>query len=155
MALPYLHETLKPVVDMIFNDRKLIELDPDQLKNSGKSVNDHMTVMWLKLTHHVTVMWLHVSMLFPRSTKTIDTSVTQLTGYVQLATDTIFRSIERCPSILRQALRLLWQRVVVKFHGDVSSLPNLSLFISSSLDSVHFCNWFCFLEVLCTSHIVS
>ena len=32
-ALPYLHETLKPVVDAIYNEKKAIELDPDQLKN--------------------------------------------------------------------------------------------------------------------------
>ena len=32
VALPYLHETLKPLIDLIFSEHKLVELDPDQLR---------------------------------------------------------------------------------------------------------------------------
>ena len=31
-ALPYLHETLKPLIDTIFSDKKVVELDEQQAK---------------------------------------------------------------------------------------------------------------------------
>jgi RAS protein activator-like 1 len=92
--LPYLHETLRIPIDTIFNDKKLIELDPDQLKNVSRSSRSGST------------------------NKTIDTSVTQLTSYVLLATESIFSSVEHCPLILKQALKLLWDRVSVKFTDE-------------------------------------
>ena len=55
------------------------------------------------------------------TSKTIDTSVTQLSGYIQLATDSIFESFERCPLVLRQSMRLLWDRVIAKFPDNVST----------------------------------
>jgi RAS protein activator-like 1 len=94
VALPYLHETLRIPIDTIFNDKKLIELDPDQLKNVSRSSRSGST------------------------NKTIDTSVTQLTSYVLLATESIFSSVEHCPLILKQALKLLWDRVSVKFTDE-------------------------------------
>ena len=55
------------------------------------------------------------------TSKMIDTSVTQLSGYIQLATDSIFESFEKCPLVLRQSMRLLWDRVIAKFPDNVST----------------------------------
>uniref|UniRef100_A0A1X7U651 Ras GTPase-activating protein n=2 Tax=Amphimedon queenslandica TaxID=400682 RepID=A0A1X7U651_AMPQE len=100
VALPYLHETLKPVIDTIFNDKKLVELDPDQLKTRSSSTS-----------------------------KLIDTSVAQLTGYIQIATESIFESVERCPQVLRQSMRLLWDRVIVKFPDGDTPYSSVTGFI--------------------------
>lgn len=36
VALPYLHNTISPVIDAIYTDKKLCELDCDQLRPNNK-----------------------------------------------------------------------------------------------------------------------
>ena len=60
------------------------------------------------------------------TSKTIEGSVSQLTCYVQLVTDSIFGSVVHCPTVLRQALKLLWQRVSAKFPDEVGKTESPS-----------------------------
>ena len=46
-----------------------------------------------------------------------------------MATEAIFSSVERCPTILRQALKMVWKRVSTKFPTDVSALRVLSGYV--------------------------
>ena len=80
---------------------------------------------WYQYSDHLLhVMYMYLFSYRARSgstSKMIDTSVTQLSGYIQLATDSIFESFEKCPLVLRQSMRLLWDRVIAKFPDNVST----------------------------------
>lgn len=99
----------------------------------------------------------NIYLLQYRTSKTIDTSITQLSNYVQLATDSIFSSVERCPLILRQALKLVWERVISKLSQNVIQFP-LRLFVYYCIllgYSVHCRYRFYIFEVFCSGNIVS
>ena len=38
VGMPYLHETLKPVIDQIYDEKKLVELDPQKMERLKRSV---------------------------------------------------------------------------------------------------------------------
>lgn len=62
------------------------------------------------------------------ASKVVESSVTYLTSYIKMATDAIFSSVERCPILLRQALKMVWKRVSSKFQDDVSCVTDTPIF---------------------------
>ena len=48
--------------------------------------------------------------------KTVESSQLVLTSYLELIMDTIFSSVDKCPNLLRVALRQLWVRVADRFQ---------------------------------------
>lgn len=99
IAMPYLHDLLRPFIDRIYEDKRIVELDPSQFdKHRNKGFLEGMS---------------------PSSNKkrVIENSVSILTTYCTEILDCICKSAEQCPRILRVALRQLWQRVDERFRG--------------------------------------
>ena len=48
--------------------------------------------------------------------KTVESSQLVLTSYLELIMDAIFSSVDKCPNLLRVALRQLWMRVADRFQ---------------------------------------
>jgi RAS protein activator-like 1 len=100
VALPYLHATIAPVIDAIYNEKKLCELDTEQLRQSNKS----------------------------SAGKVVESSVGILGEYSQLMMDSVFSSVDQCPGLLRMALRQLWARVAERFTGaEHANVPYLAV----------------------------
>lgn len=57
--------------------------------------------------------------------KTVESSITSLSTYVEAITDAIFSSIEKCPTLLRMALRQLWVRAAERFSDPESVVSRL------------------------------
>ncbi|XP_070571992.1 rasGAP-activating-like protein 1 isoform X2 [Ptychodera flava] len=104
IGMPYLHETLGPVIDKIFNERKLLELDPDKF--------DH-------LRRRLSVKALSPNQMLEQSTAT-------LTAYLVSIINCILMSVDRCPPIMRLAFKQLRKRVEDRFpdseHEDIKYL---------------------------------
>ena len=47
--------------------------------------------------------------------KTLEASIATLSSYIETITTSIFSSVDKCPGMLRQALRQLWVRVAEKY----------------------------------------
>ncbi|XP_072034910.1 rasGAP-activating-like protein 1 isoform X2 [Amphiura filiformis] len=89
VGMPYLHETLKPVVDQIYEEKKMVELDPQKMD---------------RLKRKVSVKKQSDSQLLESSTATI-------TNYLASIVNCILMSVDRCPPVMRMAFRQLRQRV--------------------------------------------
>ncbi|CAI8015268.1 RasGAP-activating-like protein 1 [Geodia barretti] len=100
VALPYLHATIAPVIDAIYTEKKLCELDTEQLRQSNKS----------------------------SAGKVVESSVALLGEYTKLMMDSVFSSVDQCPGLLRMALRQLWARVAERFTGaEHANVPYLAV----------------------------
>lgn len=100
VALPYLHSTISPVIDAIYTEKKLCELDCDQLRPNNKS----------------------------SAGKVVESSVGILADYAQQLMESVFSSVGQCPPLLRMALRQLWARVAERFTGpENTNVPYLAV----------------------------
>ncbi|XP_077995563.1 rasGAP-activating-like protein 1 isoform X2 [Glandiceps talaboti] len=104
IGMPYLHETLGPVIDKIFNERKLLELDPDKLD----------------------VLRRRMSLKTTSANQLLEQSTATLTAYLVSIINCILMSVDRCPPIMRLAFKQLRKRVEDRFpdseHEDIKYL---------------------------------
>ncbi|XP_077864810.1 rasGAP-activating-like protein 1 [Saccoglossus kowalevskii] len=104
IGMPYLHETLAPVIDKIFDERKLVELDPDKLD---------------QLRRKLSVKTMSANQMLEHSTAT-------LTSYLVSIINCILMSVDRCPPVMRLAFKQLRKRVEDRFpdheHEDIKYL---------------------------------
>lgn len=56
------------------------------------------------------------------STKVVESSVSILAEYAQQLMDLVFNSVDKCPPLLRMALRQLWARVAEHFTGPENAV---------------------------------
>ncbi|XP_065890175.1 rasGAP-activating-like protein 1 isoform X2 [Dysidea avara] len=99
VATPYLHATLKPCIDQIFDERKQCELDPGHLSH-------HRSKTLLSAAHSGSSSSI---------TKILNSSAAALTRYVEMILNAIFSSATQCPSVLRVVLRQLWINTANQF----------------------------------------
>lgn len=95
VGIPYLSDTLKPVIDKIFEERKYCELDPSKAERKSSAFR--------RLS------------LKPADEQ--DRSLSVLTGYLEAVMTSILSSFKDCPSYMRVAFRNLARRVSDHF-GD-------------------------------------
>eukprot|EP00038_Savillea_parva_P017957 m.21959 g.21959 ORF g.21959 m.21959 type:complete len:829 (-) comp3946_c0_seq1:108-2594(-) len=82
VGLPYLHDTLKPAIDVVFREKKNCEIDPYLLsRKSSKGGNSADPT----------------------------TQVGVLTRYLNMIFESIFSSVERCPPLMRAVFKSLRQ----------------------------------------------
>ncbi|XP_078363038.1 rasGAP-activating-like protein 1 isoform X2 [Oculina patagonica] len=96
VGMPYLLDTIKPVIDKIFEERKYCELDPS--KNAERK---HSALRRLSL----------------KPVDEQDRSLSVMSGYLETVMTSILSSIKECPSYMRAAFRNLARRVSDHF-GD-------------------------------------
>lgn len=95
VGIPYLSDTLKPVIDKIFEERKYCELDPSKTERKSSAFRR----------------------LSLRPVDEQDRSLSVLTGYLEAVMTSILSSFKECPSYMRVAFRNLARRVSDHF-GD-------------------------------------
>ncbi|XP_020614475.1 rasGAP-activating-like protein 1 isoform X2 [Orbicella faveolata] len=96
VGMPYLSDTLKPVIDKIFEERKYCELDPSKNAERKQSALRRLSL---------------------KPVDEQDRSLAVLTGYLETVMTSILGSIKECPSYMRAAFRNLARRVSDHF-GD-------------------------------------
>lgn len=96
VGMPYLLDTLKPVIDKIFEERKYCELDPSKNAERKQSALRRLSL---------------------KPVDEQDRSLSVLTGYLETVMTSILGSIKECPSYMRAAFRNLARRVSDHF-GD-------------------------------------
>lgn len=97
VGMPYLSETLKPVLDKIFEERKYCELDPCKAAERKQSALRRLSL---------------------RPVDEQDKSLSVLTTYLETVMMSILNSVKECPSYMRAAFRNLARRVSDRF-GDI------------------------------------
>lgn len=95
VGMPYLSDTLKPVIDKIFEERKYCELDPSRTERKSSAFRR----------------------LSLRPVDEQDRSLSVLTGYLEAIMTSILSSVKECPSYMRAAFRNIARRVSDQF-GD-------------------------------------
>ncbi|XP_022103860.1 rasGAP-activating-like protein 1 isoform X3 [Acanthaster planci] len=105
VGMPYLLETLQPIIDTIYEERKHVELDPCKVGSIRRRVSMKNRSEGYLLEHSATI----------------------LTEYLASIVNCILKSVDRCPPILRMALKQLRQRVEDKFPDNDSDCKYLCL----------------------------
>ncbi len=96
VGMPYLLETLQPIVDTIFEEKKHVELDPCKVGSIRRRVSMKNRSEGYLLEHSASI----------------------LSTYLASIVSCILVSIDRCPPILRMALKQLRHRVEEKFPDN-------------------------------------
>ncbi|XP_071789883.1 rasGAP-activating-like protein 1 isoform X1 [Asterias amurensis] len=96
VGMPYLLETLQPIVDTIFEEKKHVELDPCKVGSIRRRVSMKNRSEGYLLEHSASI----------------------LTTYLAAIVNCILESMDRCPPILRMALKQLRHRVEEKFPDN-------------------------------------
>lgn len=95
VGIPYLSDTLKPVIDKIFEERKYCELDPSKAERRSSALRR----------------------LSLRPVDEQDRSLSVLAGYLEAVMTSILSSVKDCPSYMRVAFRNIARRVS-DHYGD-------------------------------------
>ncbi|XP_078523294.1 rasGAP-activating-like protein 1 [Lissotriton helveticus] len=95
VAMPYLHEVLKSIVNRIFDEKKYIELDPCKIDQTRTR----------KISFKSSLSENHIR----------ESSLELLKGYLSDIMDAIINSVEQCPPIMRVAFKQLHKRVEDQF----------------------------------------
>ncbi|KAL8576071.1 hypothetical protein ACOMHN_001421 [Nucella lapillus] len=106
LGTPYLQETLQPVIERIFTERKTVELDPSRVN----SVRRRHSLHW------------------ESEESFIHTSMEALESYMVDVIDGITKSVPACPLALRIVLRNIYLRAKVKWpHESHEETPYLAV----------------------------
>ncbi|XP_064612151.1 rasGAP-activating-like protein 1 [Liolophura sinensis] len=96
-GMPYLHETLGPVIDEVYNVKKVMELDPSRIGSLKKR---------------------HKSISKDKEEQILEHSKEVLIGYMSSILKNIVSSANRCPPVMRVVFRNLRKRVSQKWPGS-------------------------------------
>ncbi|XP_070204929.1 rasGAP-activating-like protein 1 [Littorina saxatilis] len=106
LGVPYLQETLQPVVERIFNEKKTVELDPSRLNSVRRRHSLHRE----------------------SEESFIHTSLEALEGYMEDVVDNIVHSVHSCPLALRIVLRNIYLKARLKWpHKTHEDTPYLAV----------------------------
>ncbi|XP_065191832.1 rasGAP-activating-like protein 1 [Sycon ciliatum] len=93
----YLEQVLKPVIDLIYDEKKNCEIDPTKIEVSGRQTAD----------------------------SAIEANVATLASYVLRAIKAIFGSVRQCPPVMRLAFKRLRKRVEERFPLQAAGDENV------------------------------
>lgn len=106
LGTPYLQETLQPVIERIFNEKKTVELDPSRVNSVRRRHSLHRE----------------------SEESFIHTSMEALESYMTDVIDSITKSVPACPLALRIVLRNIYLRAKVKWpHESHEETPYLAV----------------------------